>query len=156
MSTKAGKVTSGLEYRWLDGGTVVPGCDWSSTPTCDVTPAATITYTLEISCLGSPSACITTDDVLVIVIVEPALVPPDIGNALRAVKLLPSMIVAWRAVPEAASYTLHRGTVKGVWPAPPFRTGLTGTTETLSDVAPPPELYFYRVAGVNCAGVEGP
>ncbi len=65
-------------------------------------------------------------------------------------------LTARRAVPEAASYTLHRGTVKGVWSAPPFRPGLTGTTKILSDVAPPPALYFYRVAGVNCAGVEGP
>ncbi len=23
-------------------------------------------------------------------------------------------------------------------------------------IPPPPDLYFYRVAGVNCAGAEGP
>ena len=40
--------------------------------------------------------------------------------------------------------------------SPPFRPGVTGTTETLPDVPPPPSLYFYRVAGVNCADVEGP
>ncbi len=142
---------SGLEYRWLDG--LIEICGWSTTPTCDVTPATPTIYTLEVRCIDSPD-CVSSDDVFVEV--KPVVVPSDIGNALRVVKLLPNMIVAWRAVPEAASYTLHRGTLKGVWPAPPFRPGLSGTTETLSDVGPPPELYFYRVAGVNCAGVEGP
>ena len=141
----------GLEYRWLEG--TVEKCGWSTTSNCDVTPAVDGIYTLEVRCIDS-RGCVSSDDVLIEV--KPGVIPSDIGNALRAVKLLPNMIVAWRAVPEAATYTLHRGTVKGVWPAPPFRPGITGTTETLSDVDPPPALFFYRVAGVNCAGVEGP
>ena len=92
----------------------------------------------------------------VLVEVKPAIVPPDLGNTLRAIKVGPNVLIAWPAVFEAVSYTLHRGTVKGVWPVPPFRQGIAGTTESLADIAPPPELYFYRVAGVNCAGVEGP
>ena len=116
-------------------------------------PVSTTVFTLEVRCIDLPD-CVDSDDVFVEV--RPGVIPSDIGNAIRIVKLLPNMIIAWRAVPEAASYTLHRGTVKGVWPAPPFRPELTGTTETLSDIAPPPALYFYRVAGVNCAGVEGP
>jgi len=58
---------SGLEYRWLEGAIVVPGCDWSLTPTCDVAPAVTTTYTLEVSCLGLPAACTTFDTVTIIV-----------------------------------------------------------------------------------------
>ena len=145
--------TSSLEYRWLDG--VIEVCGWSTTPTCDVAPVSTTIFTLEVRCIDSPD-CVDPDSDDVLIEVRPDVIPSDIGNALRAVKLLPNMIVAWRAVPEAATYTLHRGTVKGVWPAPPFRPGITGTTQILPDVVTPPELYFYRVAGVNCAGVEGP
>ena len=114
--------------------------------------AATI-YTLEVRCIDSPD-CVASHEVLLEI--KPAVVPPDLGNSLRAIKVGINVVIAWPAVFEAATYTLHRGTVKGVWPAPPFRPGITGTTETLPDVPAPPELFFYRVAGVNCAGVEGP
>ena len=76
---------------------------------------------------------------------------PTFGTGLG-----PDVVIAWPAVFEAATNTLHRGTVKGVWPTPAFREGIVGTTDSLPDVAPPPALYLYRVAGVNCAGVEGP
>ena len=116
-------------------------------------PIAATIYTLEVRCIDSPG-CLSSDDVLVEI--KPAVVPPDLGNRLRAIKSGPNVVLAWPAVVEADTYTIHRGTVKGVWPPTPFRPGISGTTETLPDVAPPPPLYFYRVAGVNCAGVEGP
>jgi len=146
---------SGLEYRWLEGAIVVPGCDWSTTPTCDVTPPTTTTYTLQISCIGNPAACITTDDLLVIVIVEPDLVPPDIGNTIRAIRSTSNVAMSWVSVVNARTYHLYRGTAKEVWP-PPLLPVLTATTETLPDVPGPPDLYFYRVTGASCSGMEGP
>ena len=136
---------------------MIPGCDWSTTPTCDVMPSATTVYTLEISCLGNPATCITTDDVLVIVIVEPDLVPPDIGNTVRAVRSTLNVAMSWVGVVNARTYNLYRGITKEVWPLLPLRSGLTSVTETLPDVPGPPDLYFYRVTGVSCSGIfEGP
>ena len=127
-------------------------CDWSTAPTCNVTPGSTTAYTLEVRCLNGCG--LDSDEVLVEV--KPAVIPPDLGNRLRAIKVGLDVVVAWPAVFEAATYTIHRGTVKGAWPTPAFREGIVGTTDSLPDVAPPPALYLYRVAGVNCAGVEGP
>ena len=98
----------------------------------------------------------TTQRSVTITVVS-ATLPPDLGNSVRAVKTGgDNLSLGWGSVREASTYTLHRGTDKRVWPSPPFRPGVTGTTETLPDVPSPPDLYFYRVAGVNCAGVEGP
>jgi hypothetical protein len=144
----------GLEYRWLDG--VVEVCGWSPTPTCDVTPSGTTLYTLEVRCFGAPG-CLGSDSDTVLVEVFPATLPPDLGNSVRVVKTgVNDLSLSWASVPEASTYTLHRGTQKGLWVSPPFRPDLTGTTETLPDVPSPPSRYFYRLAGVNCAGVEGP
>ena len=74
---------------------------------------------------------------------------------LSVVAWLPPDLLTWGAVIEAATYTLHRHTEKEVWPPPPFREGLTTTTERLADVASPPRI-FYRVAGASCWGTEGP
>jgi len=63
---------AGLEYRWMEGATVLPGCGWSTIATCDVMPAVTTTYTLEVSCLGSPTACVMSDTVNVDVVAVPA------------------------------------------------------------------------------------
>jgi hypothetical protein len=55
---------------------------------------------------------------------------------------------------NAHSYNLYRGTSKGNWPdpLPPF----SSNSVSLPDLPGPPELYFYRVAGVSCSGMEGP
>lgn len=87
---------------------------------------------------------------------DPTLPPSDLGNGLRGLKAGADVVLSWTGVTEAQTYTLHRGTDKGAWPVPPFLEGLTATTESLPDVARPPDRYFYRVAGVTCTGLEGP
>lgn len=59
---------AGLQYRWLEAGT--PVCNWSSVPTCDVTPGTTTAYTLEIRCLDD-AACLASDVVIVNVVPNP-------------------------------------------------------------------------------------
>jgi len=58
------------DYRWLESATVVPGCDWSPTPTCDVIPAGPTIYTLEVRC-GAIIDCISTLEVAVSVDPQP-------------------------------------------------------------------------------------
>ena len=55
----------------------------------------------------------------------------------------------------ASSFNLYRGTAKGAWP-PPVTTGFTTPMTSRAELAGPPALYFYRVTGVSCAGLEGP
>ena len=154
-ATLPGTCAAEVEYRWLDGAIVV--CGWSSSPTCDVAPGTTTLYTLETRCFAAPAcvAAIASDTVAVAVF--PDVVPADLGNTLQAVKSGPANVVlSWNGVANAATYNVNRGTAKGVWPTPAFRPGLAGTTTTFADLAPPPDLYFYRVAGASCSGVEGP
>ena len=154
-ASQVGTCGAEVEYRWLYSATVA--CAWSWSPTCDVAPGATTVYTLETRCFAAPAcaAGITSDTVTVAV--YPDVVPADLGNTLQAVKSgLDGVALSWGGVPAAATYTVNRGTAKGVWPTPALRPGLAGTTTTFADLTPPPELYFYRVAGASCSGVEGP
>ncbi|MFC2173152.1 FG-GAP-like repeat-containing protein [Acidobacteriota bacterium] len=83
-------------------------------------------------------------------------VPPDAGNTVRGVRSGELVSFSWAPVPGAAFYYLHRGTEKGVWPLAPAFSDLRATEILLPDLEPSPPLYFYRVAGVNCKGEEGP
>ena len=84
-------------------------------------------------------------------------IPEDIGNTLFGIRNSLNVVLSWSGPNGGvASYTLHRGTEKGVWPSPPFMPGLAAPSATLPDVQALELLYFYRVAGANCAGVEGP
>ena len=85
---------------------------------------------------------------------EPA--PADRGNTLMAARLADDVVLGWAEDIVASSYTLHRGTEKGVWPSPSFLPGLLVPAATLPDVPAPPALYFYRAAGVSCTGLQGP
>ena len=86
--------------------------------------------------------------------VEPDLVPPDIGNTIRAVEIGLDVVMSWSSAVNARTYNLYRGTRKESWP-PPLLTNLTAITETLPDV-PSPDSFFYRVTGASCSGMEGP
>jgi len=142
---------SGLDYRWLDGTTEV--CPLSPTPTCDVTPTTTTTYTLEVTCRGA-SACGVTRATVTIVVVSGAA-PDDLGNTLRAVRRIGDVDLSWAGAPRALTYNLYRGTAKGSWP-PPHRALLPAPTIGLPDVLTTDPLYFYRATGVSCALQEGP
>ena len=140
-----------LEYRWLDG-LLEPCGGWSPNPRCDVMPTATTTYTLEVRC----DSCVSCEDsASQTVIIEPPMVPGDVGNTLRQKRTGNDVSFAWASATSARTYMLYRSETKGSWPAP-IAGGLVGTTHQLADVAFPPSLYLYRVSGVNCAGVEGP
>lgn len=71
-------IGSGLEYRWLEGATIL--CDWSTTATCAVTPMTATAYTLEVRCLDPRRVCddaaIVTVDVRPVPLAE-LLVPPS-------------------------------------------------------------------------------
>ena len=139
-------------YRWLDGALELCA---STSPLCDVTPSSSTVYTVEVSC-GAAACATGSDRDTVTVTVEPDVVPGDLGNTVRAVKAVGSVLLSWASAPNAASYTLHRGTVKGAWPSPPYRSGLAATTDLTRDLAAPPPLYYYRVSGASCSGIDGP
>ena len=82
-------------------------------------------------------------------------IPQSLGNTLRARRAGGDVVLSWGTTPDARSYALYRGTVKGVWPSPAFLSGLAMPAATLPDIPAPPALYFYRSVGANCAGVEG-
>jgi len=141
------------EYRWSLGATVV--CDWSMAATCDVAPAVDSTFTLEVRCVGAPCASPATSIDTVAVEVKPAGTPADIGNTLLAVRDVLDADMLWQPEPLSHSYDLHRSTIKGIWPAMPFRRDVPGPATRVDDVASPP-LLCYRVSGVDCGGLVGP
>ena len=116
---------------------------------------ATTTYTLEVRCRGLPASCPTAGFDEVEVAVYPDARPPDLGNTLRAVRDDAHVNLTWAGTPETATFRLFRGTAKGIWP-PALRMGLEAASHRLADVAEPPPLYTYRVAGTGCSGLEGP
>ena len=143
----------GLRYRWLDGAVEV--CPWSSVATCDVAPATTTVYTLEAECLGS--TCVPGGSAQVLVSVVREVVPSDLGNTLRAIRNNLEVAMSWSSTLGARTYNLYRQALdKKIWPLLPHSTDMSATTTRLPDVPTPPKLYFYRVAGVSCLGVEGP
>ena len=115
-------------------------------------PLSTTIYTVRVQC-STDATCESATSMPVTVF--PDVVPNDLGNTLRAIRSTLNVDLSWVSVVNARTYSLYRGVTKGVWP-PPLLPGLTATTETLPDVAGPPNLYFYRVAGASCSGMEGP
>jgi len=95
----SGGCSGAIEYRWVDGVGVV--CDWSSTPTCDVSPGTTTTYTLEVRCVGSDCALGSAP-----VTVE--VVSPPLGDLV-----VPALVCAGDAITLDAS-----GTDPGSCPVP--------------------------------------
>lgn len=141
------------EYRWREGARIVR--DWSADPVAIDRPPATATYTVEVRCGSFGNSCY--DAASVVIAVDPDQRPPDLANTLRAIRVGPDVRQTWGSAPEARTYTLYRGTDKGVWPAPPpSLTGLPSPGISLPDVAFPPTRYFYRAVGVSCSGSEGP
>jgi hypothetical protein len=67
---------------------------------------------------------------------------------LRARKADPNVAMSWTGSADAASYSVHRGSSKSVWPGA-VQSGLVSTTAMPLDPASPPSLYFYRVAGAT-------
>lgn len=90
--------------------------------------------------------------------VNPDVTPPDLGGSLRAVRASDEVALSWASVPEAYSYSLFRAIVKTTWPAAPLVEDLPTLTTSRLDVPVPPNelLYFYRIAGASCSGLEGP
>ena len=154
LDASASTCSGTASFRWLDGATEV--CGPASDPSCAVSPAATTTFTVEVTCDGGPACpdAVVVDDV--VVTVDPAVVPGDLGNSLRGVRDGVDVVFTGAAHPDARSYNLHRGTQKRVWPPLPLLTDLPTPDYRAADVPAPPALYLYRVTGVNCAGVEGP
>ena len=97
----------------------------------------------------------TLDEATVIVMVQPDAVPADIGNTVRGVRSDIDVAMSWASAVYARTYNLYQGTTKGSWP-PALRTDLVSVTHSLTDVPQPPSLYFYRVTGASCSGMEGP
>lgn len=91
-----------LEYRWLEG-TNEPCGGWSPTPICDVTPAASTTYTLEVRCLTA-SACAFTDTMQVTIG----------GGPLAALAATPPAICPGDAIALDASGTNPNGCPTGL------------------------------------------
>lgn len=84
-------------------------------------------------------------------------VPGDLGNTLRLSRSGGDISFTWGADPVAASYNLRRSEAADAWPADPYRSGLVSTSVVIAGEADvPPDLVFYRVTGVSCAGLEGP
>ncbi|MFC2171066.1 hypothetical protein ACFLU6_00365 [Acidobacteriota bacterium] len=140
------------EYRWMQDTTVIS--DWITDPRAVVWADETRLYRLEVRCGDCDGPCYALDEMLVEIV--PDIEPPDLGNTLFAVRSNQDVELSWAAVIEAYTYTLHRNTLKGVWPATPFMPGLMGTFISIPDVPGPPPLYFYRSAGASCSGKEGP
>ncbi len=151
--SRSGTCTLGTPvYRWLAGATVV--CPWTVATSCRVSPAATTTYTMEAACdLGG--ACAGSDTV--VAAIDPDLVPPTLGNTLRAVKSGVAVVATWGSDPLARSYDLYRSSDRRTWPGPVFRTGLPLPARSEPDVPGlPGALYCYRAVGASCSGREGP
>src|SRR5262249_22755744 len=61
--------------------------------------------------------------------------------------------LTWTVSAGAASYSLYRGTTPGGEGATPFKTGVTATSFTDSQVTAGTQ-YYYQVTAVNAAGAE--
>jgi hypothetical protein len=141
-----------LEYQFSDASGLLRA--WGSAATFGpLFPTVTTTYTAEVRCAPAPGCVASTTQT---VTVDPGTRPPDVRNALKHVKRSIDVVESWSALVEAKTYSVYRGTAKGTWPAPALRTLLPSPTNTERDVLPPPVLYFYRVVGVSCGGLEGP
>ena len=87
----------------------------------------------------------------------PGAIPGDLGDTLRLARVGTDITFSWGGDPVAGTYNLRRSEAKDAWPDEPYRSGITSTAATLAGEAGlPPDLVFYRVTGVSCAGLEGP
>jgi len=69
---------TGLEYRWRQGANVL--CDWSTISFCDVVPAITTDYSLDVRCANAPGMCPSSDDTQIVVVTPPtAAAGPDLN-----------------------------------------------------------------------------
>jgi O-glycosyl hydrolase len=87
--------------------------------------------------------------------------PGDLGNSLllRRGALRDDVDALWSVDPLAATYNLYRRTTKNeTLPAVPYLTAILAPPSLLAAQIPPPAApsFFYHVAGVSCAGAEGP
>lgn len=131
-----------MEYRWLDAAT--PVCNWSTTPTCDVTPAVPTTYTLEVRCQGG--ICPATTTIAVDVAPRPvAAVSPDQNVCAPGPVQLDASTSNTTGCPGGPLYEWWQGATQ-VRAASPVAT-----------YAPPataPGTFTYTVV-VSCAGLPG-
>lgn len=138
------------EFRFEQGATVLQ--PFGPVATHDVTPAASDLFTVRVRCDAMPG-CESSASTPITVIADAR--PSDLGNSLRSIRAGGDIPMSWASVPEARTYSLYRALSKGIWP-PPIASMLGTTTHRVADVASPPDLYYYRVVGVSCSGLEGP
>jgi len=132
-SASTGCGSSPMQYRWLDGATVV--CDWSASPVCDVLPPVTTTYQLEVACLDAPT-CVAVRDVTVEVLPTPSaelrsLDPICVGE--------PTTLDAAASDPRGCPVPLEYRFLDGATEIRPWGTGsthgpLTPATSTIYTV----------------------
>jgi len=84
----------------------------------------------------------------------PQLAAPSAPTNLAATAGDQTVSLSWRAVAGATSYNLYQGTSAGGESATPARTGITGTTSSVTGLSNGTRYYFV-VRGVN-AGGTGP
>ncbi|OHB17458.1 MAG: hypothetical protein A2749_01555 [Parcubacteria group bacterium RIFCSPHIGHO2_01_FULL_45_26] len=82
-------------------------------------------------------------------------IPADSGNTLKGVKVGPDLVFTWAGDSFSVGYNLYREVVKGflgtLW-----RSFPNPTANLIGEISFPPYLYYYRVTGISCAGLEGP
>lgn len=166
------------QYRWeYPAGTVIPGCDWSATATCDVPPgflpAGTDLVTLKTQCVNDNPPCVSTASTVVDVIDN--IAPPGIGNTLRSYRDGDHVRMSWAALlgSPISGYRVYKDDDKrlcsGV--ATPFPScaaatrvrnqdlgfGATSGADINAIPSPPTPVAFYQIIGISCRGdIEGP
>ena len=81
-----------------------------------------------------------------------ATTPPGAPTNLTAKASDSKVALSWRDVLAATTYNVYRGTAAGGESTTPLATGLTTTSYSDTTVTNN-QTYYYRVAGVNSAGV---
>lgn len=156
-SASSGCAATGFLYRWLDG--TVPVCAWSPLATCDVTPAATVTYSLEVSCAGAIACGSSSDSVTVTVRDCQLRVTFATASAARAVVAgEPVITVRWTTTTELDSVLFvierassHDGPFTAIGaPVPAMGAGFG--YELIDGHAPAPSVPWYRIVEHDASG----
>ncbi len=80
--------------------------------------------------------------------------PPMVPTGVKMAASAGTLTISWNAMLTASSYDVFLGTAPGAESANPSRTGITGTTASITD-AINGKTYYVEVAAVN-AGGTGP